>query len=346
MSTYHKPFLRAASVICQELTGAAGARRALSLPAAQWRNLVELAHSIKLARSRGWLHATRRRQEQLLAEMSYLQQSFTWLMDQLREAIPEKIVPAAGDVYRDLVSLEEQFTDVQCDLEDHVVAVTTEPVVLDGIDLGRFQIRLDWQELEQSQPYKVVALDPHPAESNASVTHPHVSEEILCEGDGRQALRAALAGGRLLDFFTIVDRLLCTYAPGRAYVELDHWDGLACRDCGSIVSAEDRWCCDRCEEVICADCSSSCPHCDRTCCSGCSSSCPLCDESSCASCLERCVICRCMVCPDCLSIDPNQCVQCHEELHEERHQDRRQSADEEPEPAVHPAGLGETTVSA
>ena len=60
----------------------------------------------------------------------------------------------------------------------------------------------------------------------------------------------------------MVDRLLGTYAPGRAYVELDHWDGLACHDCGSIVSAEERWCCDRCEEVICSDCSSSCPHCE------------------------------------------------------------------------------------
>ncbi len=64
---------------------------------------------------------------------------------------------------------------------------------------------------------------------------PHVSDETLCEGDGRRAIHAALAAGRLYDFFTIVDRLLNTYASGRAYVDLDNWFGTPCHDCGGNV---------------------------------------------------------------------------------------------------------------
>jgi hypothetical protein len=235
MSTYNKRVLRAASCVCQVLATSATLSGAIALPHSQWRNVLDTARSMQLAHHRGWQHAVRRRQEQLLGELGYLQQSLSWLLDQLQEAIPQKIVPLAGEIYRDLMALADAFEDVQCDVEEHMISITTEAVILDGIDLGRFQIRLDWEQILQPQPYKVVALDPHPAESNASVTHPHVSEEILCEGDGRQALRAALAAGRLLDFFTMVDRLLCTYAPGRGYVELDHWEGLACHDCGSVV---------------------------------------------------------------------------------------------------------------
>ena len=70
-----------------------------------------------------------------------------------------------------MLALEDAFEDVQCDVEEHLISVTTEPVILDGIDLGRFQIRLDWEQLLQPQPYTVVALDPHPAESNR-IGHP------------------------------------------------------------------------------------------------------------------------------------------------------------------------------
>ena len=104
------------------------------------------------------------------------------MSDQLRSASPQTI-PTQADLYRDLVALESEFEAVQCDPEEQTISVTTQPIVLEGIDLGRFQIRLSWQRRQGNWSYTVVALEPHPAQSNDSVTHPHVSDEV-CEGDG------------------------------------------------------------------------------------------------------------------------------------------------------------------
>ena len=93
------------------------------------------------------------------------------------------------------MALQSEFEDVQCDPDEHVLSVTTQSVVLDGIELGRFQIRLDWQCLQETSPYAVVVLDPNPAQSNDGVTHPHVNGQTLCEGSGRGAIQAALTRG-------------------------------------------------------------------------------------------------------------------------------------------------------
>ena len=84
------------------------------------------------------------------------------------------------------------------------------------MNLGPFEIRLDWGSLSDPNPYSVVALDPNSAASNDEVTHPHVKDEHLCEGEGHSAIRAALAECRLLDFFMLVSQVLHTYGQGSA----------------------------------------------------------------------------------------------------------------------------------
>jgi hypothetical protein len=221
--------------------------------------------------------------------------------------------------------------------------VTTEPVVLEAIDLGRFQIRLSWQRLHDDQPYRVVALDPAPAACNSSVTHPHVNDEILCEGDGRASVRRALAEGRLFDFFTMVGRLLQTYAPGRAHVELDQWEGVRCHDCGSNMNEDEAYVCTRCDQMICSDCSSTCRQCDQTFCSGtCAESCGQCGESICRRCLTQCADCQLPMCPECLD-DQNLCPKCHEQQPEsdDRAAELEEADATATEPAVYADGLGQ-----
>ena len=43
---------------------------------------------------------------------------------------------------------------------------------------------------ETSVEYRVIALDPHPATKSESITHPHVQDERLCEGEGHAAIAA------------------------------------------------------------------------------------------------------------------------------------------------------------
>ena len=159
-----------------------------------------------------------------------------------------------------------------------MLSVTTDRIVLEDIYLGPLQIRLDWQRLGlSSQPYRVVALDPHPAAKSDDITHPHVQDEQLCEGEGRSAIRAALAECRLHDFFLLVSQVLHTYGQGSAYVELDDWDGVPCEECGASLDEDDRYCCQRCEATLCGGCSVSCQDCGDSYCSGCIGQCAACD---------------------------------------------------------------------
>src|SRR5262249_1962303 len=144
-------------------------------------------------------------------------------------------------------------------------------IVLEDIELGRFQICLNWRRSHSTLSYRIVALDPNPAACNGDVTHPHVNGEHVCEGDGHLPIARALAEGRLLDLFVIVDRLLHTYAPGRAYVELSSWQGNPCHDCGSIMDEEDYSSCRRCEALLCCDCGFGCSACEQFYCGGCTS---------------------------------------------------------------------------
>ena len=49
-------------------------------------------------------------------------------------------------------------------------------------------------------------------------------DERLCEGDGRSAIRQALAQGRLLDFFMLVAGGLRTYNAESPFVALEIWE--------------------------------------------------------------------------------------------------------------------------
>ena len=138
------------------------------------------------------------------------------------------VLPASafGDLPPDLRALGRRFGKVEIDFKTHELAVTTETIELEGVFLGcvpdQAQSGTDIGRI--TQPYRVVALDPHPSARRDDVTHPHVQDERLCEGEGRAAIAAALAESRFYDFFLLVNQVLHTYGQGSAYVELDDWE--------------------------------------------------------------------------------------------------------------------------
>ena len=146
--------------------------------------------------------------------------------------------------FRDLLALDEEFEEVNCDREASTLSVRTAPIDFLDVQLGPFRIELDWADCKSSFAYRVVALEPNPASSDESVTHPHVMNEQLCEGDGHSAIRAALEQGRVCDFFLLVAAVLDTYAAGNAFVEMDDWRGESCAD-GCHISSEDACRCSR-----------------------------------------------------------------------------------------------------
>jgi hypothetical protein len=346
MPTINRKYLQAAQSIHRQSNDSADELKLPALPAHLWQGVVDTAHRAAKARAREWHNAARIKSEQLLNQLEDLQHSVNQLIGEVQNRLKPRRFATPTELYRDLVALEQEPFEVKIELDQRELCVTTEPIELEGIYLGRFEIRLDWQRPQSVHPYTVVALEPNPAAANESVTHPHVNDQVLCEGDGRACIGRALAEGRLYDFFTIVDRLLHTYAPGRAYAELDQWHGTPCHDCGGIVDEDDYCTCGRCDEMICLDCSALCSHCDQSCCGRCIDSCQLCDQPTCGPCLNRCRQCRSFVCPDCLT--NNLCTQCHEEPlpNDDDFQNLEESTPAAADVAVYSDGLGETVVPA
>lgn len=251
-----------------------------------------------------------------------------------------------SDIVRDLRQIEDEFHSWQFDEEDEAqtLSVQTEPITLEGVALGPFEIQLQLRESSRSDvssAFKVIALEPNGAGGRDVVTHPHVSDERLCAGDATVPMRAALDTGRICDFFTLARAVLQTYNPNSAYVQLDQWGGEPCHDCGHLIDDEEGFFCESCEHNFCDSCTSYCRQCDTSACLGCLETCPHCEDRTCASCMKTCPQCNQSCCSGCL-ID-ELCPECHE-LNKENNHDADEHQDGTVAPAV--AVPGQTACAA
>jgi hypothetical protein len=293
--------------------------RHLTSLAGQLQQLTTESRKMAASVARGWLSAAQtccKNVDRLLSEVDYCLPRIRPLAEK-----PQKEIPGLPVLVDELDALQEEFGDIEFDASANTISVVTEPITLEDIYLGPFKIQLELNKLDQlyyRSAYHVIALEPNPATTDDSVTHPHVSSEKLCEGDGSAAIRAALEEGRICDFFTITRSILNTYSPDSPYVSLDDWDGRACYDCGRRVSSEDSYYCNHCEHDYCSDCSTYCRRCEETVCLGCSGQCSYCQEMLCRNCVSKCEECGELFCESCLKDD--LCPNCTEEQETENEQ--------------------------
>ena len=149
---------------------------------------------------------------------------------------------SCNDLAGELEQVRKEFGSFTYRHKEKTLSVETDPITLEDHYLGPFEIRLDLEALGQLEPrkaYRVIATDPHPAAGDENITHPHVSNEWLCEGEATLSIRNALRAGRLGDFFLLVSGVLGTYNSGSAYVSLNSWTGTTCSDCDAIIRHED-----------------------------------------------------------------------------------------------------------
>jgi len=308
MSTWNPKLWRTAVRLEARYAAALGGGARVYLPEDDWLDLQHRIRRLQAAEFRGWTTVVAQTRAALILDLERLGYRLRDLIGILRTA-ERTTRPTTRSLYEELVAAEVEFSGLE--IEDATLSVTTGPIVLEGIHLGSFDIRLQTDRVTGEMPFTIVALEPNPAASSEETTHPHVSGERLCPGEGRSAIAAALAEGRLFDFFTVIDRILHTYAVGAAYVELNRWHGVPCHDCDCTVD-DDSCCCDRCHETVCGECVVGCESCGDRYCSGCIERCVRCDAQHCGSCLSACLRCRSEVCPSCL--DERVCTSCLEEL--------------------------------
>jgi len=291
---------RVAAQIHEQLVRPQRLVRAIEPPQEAWDQMSGIAARLKLVLARGWFVAGQIVLEDLEYAVRRVQRELDTFHGQLPSAVkPTRLAPPS-EIAADLAALGEEFAEVALDLAERSVSVTTEPIELEGNSLGRFRICLYWQQLPQTRAYEVIALEPTPASENDAVTHPHVYDKLLCPGEGALPVQAALAEGRIWDFFTLVKQILQTYNAGSAHVPLDRWTGTACRDCGYIMPSDEHGSCERCDDPLCGECSLICGGCDDRLCSGCASECANCNERFCTGCLTTTADSNRLLCRSCL----------------------------------------------
>lgn len=313
-------------------------RPSLELPHWIWQRAVSAHERLAHCRRKGWARAGLEERNRLVSELDNLAAEIRSLRNMAMAEGPQ--LPKAADVYAELCGTADEFGGVS--FEGSELYVTTEPIDLEGTYLGPFEIRLDLDQLHGSEPYRIVAVDPHPASTDSDVTHPHVRGEAACLGEARAPLRAALEEGRVADVFVLLDRLLHTYGRGSAYVELSRWDGTPCRDCDDIVDDDYATSCRGCDACLCGDCSRNCSDCGHDYCSHCSSTCPACEETTCLNCLTACEECGEEFCLSCL--EKGVCNGCREAMEEEESETVEPADDTDA--SIHAAELGETALPA
>jgi hypothetical protein len=320
----------------------------LSLPDSLWHECERLARRIQKAKQHNWVLAARRLCQSLHQNLSNLDRRLNELSCTLANGQAEITPAPPREIFRDLTALQDEFSEVECNLKQPAISVVTEEVTLEGVELGSFEIILDLRCLHEHQPYEITAVDSNPAATNVDVTHPHVEAGKLCEGEGRAAIRAALSQGRLLDFFLLVRQILGTYNSSSAYVRLEDWHGTDCHDCGRLVHEDDRGTCERCECDICNDCVTRCSKCDQHCCADCSGTCEDCGEPFCSPCLSKCPKCKLQFCDNCLNDGIcHACTETEEEENDEIAAPAQGSGnDQQTDAPVHPVRVGQAAVLA
>jgi hypothetical protein len=254
-----------------------------------------------------------------------------YLASQIEQAV-ETIriqVPSVREIADELMQTQKEFDRVEYIQDGDLLVVTTEAIELEGWYLGEFEIQLQMGKLSEmthhGTVYQVVALDPHPASCNDSVTHPHVSNERLCEGDASAAIGSALVSGRICDFFQLVSAVLTHYNPGSPYVSLADWDGRTCYECGDTISSDDTHWCSSCENDFCEQCMSYCRRCEESLCEGCLQRCSACGDYVCSSCITSCPECGRTICKTCL--EEGQCPSIEEQQEDKENQDEPEDSE-------------------
>jgi len=282
----------------------------IQLPHDPWKLLQKWSRQLIRAQARRYVASTQTCRYRLRETIQQLIYGLNQLDAELSGATVTPPVPSLRTLYEELRMLCEEFEHVELLPARNRIHEITEPIELNDIPLGRFEIEFDTSALGTQQPYRVVPLEPNYPHSGDSVPHPHVQNQTLCEGDGRSAIQMALEQGRIGDFFVLVQQILRTYNADSPYVDLESWLGIPCHDCGETIAEEESYGCDECSHRLCDHCVCICDNCEVTLCHGCVNRCAGCDQTFCSTCLCDCSNCAQEYCSDCM--EHSLCETCQE----------------------------------
>jgi hypothetical protein len=310
----------------------------------QLSDVVQTCKELSQSLDRNWLIAAESCHDRVHRDLYSL--SYT-INDLYRcSETPNVSLPDVRTIYDELRQVQAEFDEFTMDIKANCLSIETPPIELEGTYLGPFEIQIEVTNLwkhASNLSYRVIAREPHPASSNEDVTHPHVSGERLCEGDGTAAINMALHEGRIYDFFTLVTNILNTYNPDSAYVSLENWVCRTCYECGGEISEDETYTCQHCGNEFCECCSSYCRCCDTTTCVACLEKCAVCSGRVCSQCLTTCKECGRSVCVSCMGEKESICPDCKNESEESSNDESNGNENSESETRIKGTEAGENT---
>jgi hypothetical protein len=229
--------------------------------------------------------------------------------------------PDLKEARQSIEILKDRFGDTVKIYSD-VITYITEPIVLEGAELGRFSLRFTLDVLSSAivdriSNVQAMALDPNVKQGHS---HPHIdSGGRVCFGDAQNALAMAAVSLDIAAYFEILEAVLSTYNPESPYVGIEEWIGYTCDDCGQS-EVQECYTCVSCEEgTLCSDCALYCDECHEYYCMNCYTEgvdleylkCPECGRRQCKCCCEnesaQCEDCGRYMCGDCIVFSCDEC---------------------------------------
>lgn len=231
--------------------------------------------------------------------------------------------PTQLNLIEDLKAVKEEFGNLLYDQEESCMVVFSKDITFDDVNLGSFELRIPINLIGSSTT--VVARTPNYPVVDEETTHPHIQNNEMCLGNGRNQFYDAIQQGRVLDAFTTLNSILITYNLNSAYVEIENWninseDYTECNDCGDSTHVEETNTCEDCESCYCNHCIHGCDVCDGMKCEYCmNNKCSICkDKRLCKDCTHECQICDAIFCEECMSnsTEEQTCANCQKDLDE------------------------------
>jgi hypothetical protein len=163
MYDQQKSLLRAALRISSRLRRLRAVTGRVELPEADWTDCRSLLQRIHQCRNRNWNHAAELLQERVERALSRCSEPLQETSRQVPASGRRPYVQCPHEISRDLVALADKFEKMTIDASNRTLSVTTEPVVPEEINIGRFEIRQHWNRIGERRPYEVVAVQPNSA---------------------------------------------------------------------------------------------------------------------------------------------------------------------------------------
>jgi hypothetical protein len=203
------------------------------------------------------------------------------------------------NILKDIQSLSEIFADVRFTITPQsisgpgaLVCTTMEPIILEGVNFGKFDIY--YYLCPYIESIYCHALTPNIIYHS---THPHIKHHRLCAGSAYGIISFYKRGGHVLQYFETIYSILKTYRAEYSFERIELWQGIGCDSCQECglqgYHFED---CQACRRKICHHCSKKCMNCYKRCCFICGVSCALCHDFICKECQKVCSQCGLIVC--------------------------------------------------